>query len=252
MKIITNKTSSYILILLLVIGIFIGCSKNNSNKETTTPNTTTKKDNLSKTTHSNQKSKARNTKEEIKEKIKFFSVGKTIFFEYPTVDGKTITSNDLKGKFVLINVFATYCPPCVKELPLFSEIKSKYKNQNFEILAVSSDYYYKDPVKLAKYIISFFDKNHIKRNFIVAFGREKITKYFGTISGIPTSFFIGPDGKLIVFKNTETGEEGSVFNGAFSKEILEALVELLLNSKANNKLSTNKKILSGEHNNEEF
>ena len=62
-----------------------------------------------------------------------------------------------------------------------------------------------------------------KRNFIVAFGREKITKYFGTISGIPTSFFIGPDGKLIVFKNTETGEEGSIFNGAFSKEILEAL-----------------------------
>jgi peroxiredoxin len=62
-------------------------------------------------------------------------------FTLTTLDGKKVTSDDLYGKVVLINFFATWCPPCNQELPLVEkEIWAKYKdNKDFILLIVDRE-----------------------------------------------------------------------------------------------------------------
>ena len=57
-----------------------------------------------------------------------------------SIQGEKITSNDLLGKVVLINFWATDCPSCIAEMPDLIETYNKYKKQNFELIAVSMFY----------------------------------------------------------------------------------------------------------------
>ena len=65
-----------------------------------------------------------------------------------TINGKSITSKDLLGKVVLINFWATDCTGCIAEMPDLIKTYNKYKNQNFELIAVSMFY---DPQKIINY-----------------------------------------------------------------------------------------------------
>jgi len=104
-----------------------------------------------------------------------------------TVEGKSgnkITSESLKGKVVLINFFATWCPPCRKELPLLqSNLWDKYKNrEDFEVMVLAREEGWDklDPfIEVNKYtfpiypdlkrsIFSLFAENTIPRNVLVA------------------------------------------------------------------------------------
>ena len=57
-----------------------------------------------------------------------------------TISGEKITSKNLLGKVVLINFWATDCPGCIAEMPGLIKTYNKYKNQNFEVIAVSMFY----------------------------------------------------------------------------------------------------------------
>lgn len=58
-------------------------------------------------------------------------------FELKTLDGKPAKLSDYKGKRVILNIWATWCPPCREEMPDMQRFYEKYKNQNVEILAVN-------------------------------------------------------------------------------------------------------------------
>ena len=60
-------------------------------------------------------------------------------FTFPGLDGKMVSLSDYKGKVVLVNIWATWCPPCVDEMPSMEKLYRKFKGENFEILAVSID-----------------------------------------------------------------------------------------------------------------
>lgn len=94
-------------------------------------------------------------------------------------------------KVVLINVWATWCPPCIKELPALIELKEKYKN-DFEIIAVLFE---KDKTK--KEIIEFAKKHGI--NYPITMGEEnfKLAKDMGDIKKIPEMFLFTKDGTFI-------------------------------------------------------
>lgn len=66
--------------------------------------------------------------------------GKEIKFEY---DNKILTSKELNGKIVLLNFFATWCPPCIKEIPVFNKIVKMYPN-DFIIISVL----FQDPIEM--------------------------------------------------------------------------------------------------------
>ena len=100
-------------------------------------------------------------------------------------DGRTLTSEQLKGKVVLVNYWATWCPYCLKEMPVIEEFWQDHRGQGFEVLAVSVD---DPPGKVAQYI-----KEH-GYAFAAAPMDPSIYAAFGRAGSIPTSFIVDADG----------------------------------------------------------
>lgn len=60
-------------------------------------------------------------------------------FSLPTLDGRMVSLSSLRGKVVMVHFWATWCPPCVDELPTLEGLNSSLKGRDFELLAVSVD-----------------------------------------------------------------------------------------------------------------
>jgi peroxiredoxin len=111
-------------------------------------------------------------------------------FEYNKPDGVVRKLSELKGKVVLINFFATWCPPCRQELPhLQSDIYLKYKDRkDFELLIFGRE-------QTAATIDSFKVANKYQMAFYPDLGR-KIFSLYGT-QNIPRNFLIDKSGKIV-------------------------------------------------------
>ena len=108
-------------------------------------------------------------------------------FTAKTIDGREITLSKLKGKVVVINFWATWCPPCRAEMPLFNRIYKEYMDKGFEIIAVSTDSSQRQVKKFIKEFGLQFP--------IVMDNQNLASKY--NVSGLPTSFLIDRDGNII-------------------------------------------------------
>lgn len=87
-----------------------------------------------------------------------------------SIQVKSVNYKELKpylekkdGKTYVVNFWATWCGPCVKELPYFEKINNEYESKNVEVLLVSLDF----PKKIEKKLIPFIEKNKIKTKVIV-------------------------------------------------------------------------------------
>ncbi|SCA55724.1 exported hypothetical protein [Candidatus Terasakiella magnetica] len=58
--------------------------------------------------------------------------------EFTTQDGKSVFIEDYKGKTVLLNLWATWCPPCIREMPALNELAKDFKDKDFVVLAVAT------------------------------------------------------------------------------------------------------------------
>lgn len=114
-------------------------------------------------------------------------------FDYENHKGGKTKLEDLRGKYVYIDVWATWCGPCVAEIPHLKKVEEKYHGKNIEFVSISVDTE-KDYEKWKKMVVSkelggiqlFADKNWTS-DFIKAYG----------INAIPRFILIGPDGKVI-------------------------------------------------------
>ena len=107
-----------------------------------------------------------------------------------TINGEKITSKDLLGKVVLINFWATDCPGCIAEMPGLINTYNKYKNQNFELIAVSMFY---DP---PSHVLSYSKKNNLPFPVVLDI-EKKIAAQFKNVTLTPTSFLIDHQGHII-------------------------------------------------------
>jgi len=107
-------------------------------------------------------------------------------FQLPTDNG-VLSSNQLKGKLVYIDFWASWCRPCKNSFPWMITMKEKFKNQPFEIIAINLD---KDK-KLAD---EFIASQNI--NFPVAFDPQATVAEQYNIEGMPSSYLVDPQGKL--------------------------------------------------------
>lgn len=107
-----------------------------------------------------------------------------------SIQGEKITSNNLLGKVVLINFWATDCPSCIAEMPDLIETYNKYKKQNFELIAVSMFY---DPPSR---VLSFSKNNKLPFSVVLDIDK-KIASQFNGVTLTPTSFLIDHEGKII-------------------------------------------------------
>jgi len=104
------------------------------------------------------------------------------------LQGKTWTLTDLKGKVVLVNFWATWCPPCRKEMPDLEALYNRFKDQGFVILAISED---EETAKVGPFIA----EHKITYPILLDPG-SKVNELF-QVEGIPKSFVYDRDGKLV-------------------------------------------------------
>lgn len=119
-----------------------------------------------------------------------FAAGKKPSFSLPSaVDGSTISLNSYKGDVVVVNFFATWCPPCRMEIPSLVELREELKDKGFEIIGISVD---EAGPKIVKRLI---DKMHI--TYPVVMSDDTVTRRFGGIMGIPVSFLLDKEGNIV-------------------------------------------------------
>lgn len=113
-------------------------------------------------------------------------------FEVKTVDGKEVKLADFKGKYVLLDFWATWCGPCVGETPNLKAVFEKYgKREDFAMIGLSLDKEAEKPKAYAKQNgCDWVD------GFLGDWGKDEVTKKYG-VSGIPSIWLIGPDGKVV-------------------------------------------------------
>ena len=105
------------------------------------------------------------------------------------VDGTTVSSEEFKGKALLITFFATWCPPCRQEIPSLIKLQNEYGEKGFSVIGLSVDE--KGPKVVAKLI----EKEAI--NYPVLMASSRIARDFGGIAGIPTSFLVNRKGMIV-------------------------------------------------------
>ena len=115
-----------------------------------------------------------------------------------------------RGKIVLIDFWASWCPPCIIAIPHLSQLQKKYGGRGFQVVGVSMD----DSANTTKETMQ-----NIRFNYPVIMGDAKLGNLFGGVLGLPQQFLIGADGKILAIRS------GAFAPTALDKEIAAALGE---------------------------
>ena len=111
-------------------------------------------------------------------------------FTLKNTEGKKVSLSDYKGKAVLVNFWATWCPPCKIEMPWMIDLQKQYEAQGFTVLGISEDDLKDHPA-----VLKFRDK--IGVNYPILFGDDAVGKAYGGLEFLPTSYYVGRDGKIV-------------------------------------------------------
>lgn len=187
--------------LLLLGTLLTGCSDNTE--------TNMEKESTEVTTVSTSEETAENSSQEEEPYI--------LTFEAKTVDGEELTSECFsQSKLTMLNVWATYCNPCLNEMPDLGEIAASYDTSEFQVIGIISDVAEdatEEDVNNAKDLIEQTSANypHLLLN------QSLYINLVGAIDSVPTTFFVSQEGEVL----------GYVV-GAQSKENWEKMINDLL------------------------
>lgn len=132
-------------------------------------------------------------------------------FALQDAQGKTVQLSDLRGKPVLLNLWATWCPPCQAEMPAMQKVHEQYGPQGFTILAVNTTYQ-DDRAGAIQYAAAR------GLTFPVLFDLDGSVSRKYLVRSLPTSFFIDKDGVI----------QKVVIGGPMSEALLRSEAESLL------------------------
>jgi peroxiredoxin len=130
-------------------------------------------------------------------------------WELKDVNGNAVKLSDFKGKVVILDFWATWCPPCRAEIPHFVELQDKYGKQGLVIVGISLD-------EGGSGVVSSFVKAN-KMNYPIVMGNLDIAQQYGATDGIPTTFVIDRKGNIV------STHLGFTDPGTFESEIKNAL-----------------------------
>jgi peroxiredoxin len=116
-------------------------------------------------------------------------------FSQKTPDGKAVSLADYRGKYVLIDFWASWCKPCRAENPAVTKIYNEYKGRNFDILGVSLD----DEKGREKWLKAILDDQLAWTQVSDLKGWENQVARLYNVQGIPQNFLIDPTGKIVAF-----------------------------------------------------
>ena len=110
-------------------------------------------------------------------------------FVFKDMQGQVQRLSDYRGKWVLVNFWATWCPPCMVEVPDLIALHDAHKDKDLVVIGVSLD-----STKVA--VKKFVAKYHI--TYPVVVGDYKLAEQVGEIDALPTSYLFDPNGKAVV------------------------------------------------------
>ena len=108
-------------------------------------------------------------------------------FNFKDTKGKVHRLDDYKGKWVLVNFWATWCPPCLEEMPALQKLHETRKD--LVVIGIAMDY--QDP----EYVKQFADDLLV--TFPIVLGDRKIAAQIGKIPGLPTTYLYNPEGRVV-------------------------------------------------------
>ena len=132
-------------------------------------------------------------------------------FDLATLDGRRVKLSDFRGKAVLLNFWATWCPPCKIEMPWFVDLQKQYGKDGLVVLGVAMDD--TEPPKIAEFA------HEMGVNYQVLLGTDQVSDDYGNVQYLPTTFYLDRNG-IIVDKAA----------GLFSREEIETDVKKILAS----------------------
>ena len=119
------------------------------------------------------------------------------------VEGRKVSLADMKGKVVLIDFWATWCPPCVEAIPRLKRLAATYGDRDFAILGVNVDAMHEDVKETARAlpVVRRFLAHHevTWTTLLDAQGPGSFTKLYG-VKDIPATFLVGRDGTIVALE----------------------------------------------------
>jgi thiol-disulfide isomerase/thioredoxin len=112
---------------------------------------------------------------------------------------------DYKGKWVLVNYWATWCPPCLEEIPDLVSLYDQRKDKDLMVIGVALEY------KSAKEVADFVDD--MLMSYPIVLGDDKVIAQIGPGTILPTTYIFNPQGKLVKTKH-----------GLITKQYIEKLI----------------------------
>lgn len=148
----SSRSSVHVLVLLIMVFLFHGCSKE-SNAWYTAPD-----------------------------------------FTLADLSDKRVSLKDYKGNIVLLDFWATWCPPCRQSIPELVDLQKKYRDQGVVILGISMD----DPQMFNnQYLMAFREKFRINYTILRANGQVALDYFGASNMAIPTLFVVNREGKIV-------------------------------------------------------
>ncbi len=129
-------------------------------------------------------------------------------FALADLDGRIVELNDLRGQVTLINVWATWCPPCRAEMPAIQSVYEQYRDQGFTVLAVNT---HEDP----DVVTAFMDQHAL--TFPALLDQDGAVSQTYRASVMPSSFFVDRQGVI-----------RAVYKGPMSRGVIAGTVEQLV------------------------
>ena len=111
-------------------------------------------------------------------------------FTLPDMDGKSHSLSDYRGKWVLVNYWATWCPPCLEELPELEVFHSGAEGKAV-VLGVNMEAIEEPELR------AFVDRQFLSFPILVASENPRREQLIGPIEGLPTSYLITPEGEIV-------------------------------------------------------
>lgn len=112
-------------------------------------------------------------------------------FSFRDIVGKQHNLADYRGKWVLVNIWATWCPPCLNEIPDLIALHDEHKDKDLVVIGIVTDY--SNPKR-----VTDFARDH-RISYPVVLGNDGIVAQIGPVEGLPMTYMFNPQGKIVAY-----------------------------------------------------
>ena len=111
-------------------------------------------------------------------------------FELKTMDGSLFSSRELAGKVAVVDLWSTWCGPCLKDIPNLNELSRHFKNEEFAVVGVTLQSGWAQDIK------KDLETRNIQAAYAILVGDDDVEEAFGGVLAFPTTLLVGRDGRI--------------------------------------------------------